>query len=247
MKFCNKLWNTRIFVVISKRRFVAEYPDKLPAAQIYNREIPVVGRGDCCKKSLSNEVLQGGIAVENESKYLTPFQRSLLLKSLKTDLRQEYRRRIEIMLLADVGESQAQICEALGCAQETARHWMVMAKTGMAHCWNDSPMGRPKAVNKQYLARLQELVSRSPRDYGYSFERWTAQWLSKHLAKELGIQISACHINRLLKSMGLSTRSRIHATEQETSNHKDSGITINNYQRTSSLSLFHHSHERVTR
>jgi transposase len=69
-------------------------------------------------------------------------------------------------------------------------------------------MGRPKTVNDEYLARLKELVNRSPREYDYPFQRWTAQWLSKHLAKELGIEVSACHINRLLKQMGLSTRSK---------------------------------------
>ncbi|WP_339382242.1 hypothetical protein [Nostoc flagelliforme] len=44
--------------------------------------------------------------MENGSKYLTPFQRKLLLKSLEAELRPEYRRRIEIMLLADAGQSQ---------------------------------------------------------------------------------------------------------------------------------------------
>lgn len=143
--------------------------------------------------------------MEKQGQYLTPFQRKLLKKSLQTDLRPEYRRRIEIMLLADEGCSQAQICEALLCSQETARHWMVMVQTGQAHQWNDRPIGRPKTVNEQYLARLKELASSSPREYGYAFRRWTGQWLSKHLAKELGIEISACHINRLLKQMGLST------------------------------------------
>jgi len=137
---------------------------------------------------------------------LTPFQRKLLHKSLQAELRLEYRRRIEIMLLADTGQSQAQICEALGCAQETARYWIAMAQAGQAHNWDDCPMGRPKTVNQQYLDRLKELVNHSPREYGYVFQRWTGQWLSKHLAKELGIEVSACHINRLLKQMGLSTR-----------------------------------------
>lgn len=160
--------------------------------------------------------------METQGQYLTPFQRKLLLKSLQTDLRLEYRRRIEIMLLADAGQSQSQICEALGCSQETARHWMTVAQAGQAHNWNDRPMGRPKTVNEQYLARLKELVSNSPREYGYPFQRWTGQWLSKHLAKELGIKVSACHVNRLLKQMGLSTRPKP-ATEEaanqtETSN-----------------------------
>jgi transposase len=157
--------------------------------------------------------------VEKQGKYLTDFQRKLLLKSLQTDLRPEYRRRIEIMLLADEGNSQSQICETLSCCQETARHWMVMAQTGQAHHWNDRPMGRPKTVDEQYLSRLKELASNSPREYGYAFHRWTGQWLSKHLAKELGIEISACHVNRLLKKMGLSTRPK--PTVEETPNRND--------------------------
>ncbi len=143
--------------------------------------------------------------MEKQGQYLTPLQRKLLLKSLQTDLRSEYRRRLEIMLLADTGQSQAQICKALGCSQETARYWISMAQLGQAHHWNDRPMGRPKTVNEQYCDRLKELVSHHPREQGYPFQRWTAQWLSKHLAKELGIKISDCHINRLLKQMGLST------------------------------------------
>lgn len=144
--------------------------------------------------------------MEKQGQYLTPFQRKQLLKSLEADLRLEYHRRIKIMLLADTGQSQAQICEALGCSQETARYWIAMAQAGNAHHWNDRPMGRPKTVNEQYLTRLKELASHSPREHGYSFERWTAQWLSKHLVKEQGISVSAQHINRLLKQMGLSTR-----------------------------------------
>lgn len=144
--------------------------------------------------------------MEKQSQCLTPFQRKLLLKSLQTDLRPEYRRRIEIMLLADTGQSQTQICKAVGCSPEMARYWIAIAHSGQAHHWSDRPMGRPKTVNEQYCDRLKELVNHSPREFGYPFQRWTAQWLAKHLAKELGIDISACHINRLLKQMGLSTR-----------------------------------------
>ncbi len=168
--------------------------------------------------------------MEKQGLYLTPFQRKLLLKSLEADLRPEYRRRIEIMLLFDAGQSQAQICEALLCCQETARYWIAMAQTGNAHHWNDRPMGRPKTVNEQYLASLKELASHSPREYGYPFERWTAQWLSKHLAKELGIKVSSCHITRLLKSMGLSTRKSCETVEKVTDGTKDSSITIRDLQ-----------------
>jgi transposase len=141
-----------------------------------------------------------------QEQLLSPFQKKLLQEKLKTNLRPEYRRRIEIMLLADRGHSQTQICATLNCSHETARYWMYIAQSGEAHKWKDLPIGRPKTVNEKYLNRLRDLVSQSPREYGYAFQRWTAHWLSKHLAKELGIEVSERHVNRLLKQMGLSTR-----------------------------------------
>lgn len=148
---------------------------------------------------------QGKDAKISQSHYLTPFQRKLLQKSLEEDLHESYRQRIQIMLLADQGKSQTEICQTLGCCAATVRHWMHIARSGMAHQWQDCPIGRPKAVNDEYLDRLKELINQSPRDYGYSFRRWTVNWLNKHLAKELGIELSNRHLHRLLKEMGLST------------------------------------------
>jgi putative transposase len=156
---------------------------------------------------------------KEQGKFLTSFQKQLLLKKLQTNLRPEYRRRIEIMLLADLGQSQTQICENLSCSHETARYWIYMAKTGQAHKWDATAVGRPKTIDDEYLERLKELIARSPREYGYAFERWTAQWLSKHLAQEFGVEVSDRHINRLLKNMGLSTRSK--NSRQETAKYSD--------------------------
>ncbi|MEA5552440.1 helix-turn-helix domain-containing protein [Anabaena cylindrica UHCC 0172] len=153
----------------------------------------------------------------DNSKFLTPFQRKLLQKNLQEDYPESYRQRMEIMLLADDGKTQTEICQILGCCAATVRHWMHIARMGMAHQWQDCPIGRPKVVNDEYLERLQELLQSSPRDHGYSFRRWTANWLQKHLAKEFGISVSDRHIKRLLKQLGLSTR-------QKTSNNGDNQI-----------------------
>jgi transposase len=67
-------------------------------------------------------------------------------------------------------------------------------------------VGRPKIVSADYLDRLRELVSHSPRQFGYPFERWTANCLQRHLGREFDCIVSDRHINRLLKQMGLSTR-----------------------------------------
>ncbi len=163
--------------------------------------------------------------MENLGQYLTSFQRKLLLKNLESDLPPEYRRRIEIMLLADAGESQTAICKTLGCSPETARYWILMAQVGNVHYWNDRKIGRPKTINQEYLNRLKELASYSPREYGYPFQRWTAQWLGKHLAQEMGIKVSNTHINRLLREMGLSLRCRSD-TDNLAENIQNSGIEI---------------------
>ncbi|WP_019507697.1 winged helix-turn-helix domain-containing protein [Pleurocapsa sp. PCC 7319] len=146
-------------------------------------------------------------------KYLTSFQRKLLQKSLQPELTDKQRQRIQIMLLADEGKTQAQICQELGCCQATARHWITMARTNQAHHWKSNPIGRPTLVHEEYLQRLKQLVTKSPQevnvpnqDYQYPFKRWTAQKLSQHLHKELGIKVTPQHLNRLLKQMGLSTR-----------------------------------------
>ena len=146
-------------------------------------------------------------------KYLTPFQRKLLQKSQQQELTDKQGLRIQIMLLADEGHTQVQICEELGCCQATARYWIAQAKNNQAHNWNSNPIGRPTSVNDEYLQRLKFLVSKSPqqvnvplRDYQYPFKRWTAKKLCQHLDAELGIKVTPQHLNRLLKQMGLSTK-----------------------------------------
>lgn len=134
-------------------------------------------------------------------KCLTPNQRKSLEQSLSRDLPQLYRTRIEIMLLVDEGTSQTEICKLLGCTAATASRWIMLAHSGMSEQWEGYYRGRPPKINQEYLQRLKELVSRSPREFGYSFQRWTGEWLARHLAKEFGVKVTKHHINRLLKEV----------------------------------------------
>jgi transposase len=144
--------------------------------------------------------------MEHKNLYLTPFQRKLLLKKLNEDaLSQISRQRVQIMILADEGMSQSTICQEVRCCASTARHWSQMARSGMAHLWEESPRGRPKVVTDDYLERLRELLTQSPRDYKYPFARWTADWLRKHLTQEYEIEVSLRHFKRLLKQVKDST------------------------------------------
>ena len=138
--------------------------------------------------------------------FLTDSQREMLLESLQEDCPESQRQRIQIMLLADEGITQAEICQILGCCPATARHWIHIARQGMVHQWQDCPIGRPKLVSNEYLQRLKELFYSNPRSYGYGSQHWTLNWLQKHLCEEFGFKVSDRHFKRLLKQMGLSTR-----------------------------------------
>lgn len=146
--------------------------------------------------------------------FLSDFQRQMLLKSLQENCSQSQRQRIQIMLLADKGIPQAEICQILGCCPATARHWIHIARQGMAHQWQNSPIGRPKSVRDEYLHRLKELLYSSPRNYGYIFEYWTLNRLHKHLCEEFGFKVSDRHFKRILKQMGLSTRPKSSHNQQ---------------------------------
>lgn len=157
---------------------------------------------------------------------LTTFQREYLKKQLQqNNLHQQLQQRIKIMLLADEGKNQSEICRLLGCSTATAGHWMLLAKAQMAHKFIEVPRGRPKVANDQYKQRLQELVQSSPTKYGYGFRRWTAKWLKEHLTKELGVTISTRHISRLLKEIKSST---IFQTEKSSLEVHNSRISIYN-------------------
>jgi transposase len=159
--------------------------------------------------------------------HLTEFQRQLLEKNLQVETIPEYRQRIEIMLLADEGKTQTQICRLLSCSPLTARHWIFMAKSGQAHNWQSQPIGRPKTVTTDYLDRLKQLMRANPKDLGYPFSRWTGQWLSKHLAQEFNIDVTARHINRLIEEMNVEIKAAdsIHLHHQQISKSQQIAIS----------------------
>jgi transposase len=145
-------------------------------------------------------------------------------------LRPEHRLRLEIMLRADRGESQQSICAALGCAPVTARFWMKMMELGEIDAWATVPIGRPHKASPQYLARLQELVTQSPKSYGYSVEHWTALYLRQQLVKELKIEVSDRHINRLLTEMQISSPYRHSGPRSARKKNCSTTITIQDLQ-----------------
>jgi transposase len=173
--------------------------------------------------------------MERQGHILSSFQRKQLENQLQqTDLSKLLSQRIKIMLLADEGKTQKDICQELGCSAPTASRWIMFARAQIAHQWKESPPGRPKKVSDQYIQRLKKLVEVDPRDCGYPFQRWTAHWLNTQLVKEFGIQLSDRHLSRLLKELELSTASQFKTTESGTHQiNTESKVAIRNLKITS--------------
>jgi transposase len=149
-----------------------------------------------------------------KSIYLTSFQRQMLEENLQQDLSKSFRQRLEIIMLTDLGKTQAEICRTVGCCTSTASRWIQFTKAGLAHKYLECPVGRPKVVTDEYVELLNELLQHSPKDYGYSFKTWTVNWLSKHIAKAIGIKVSESHLKRVMSDLGLSTRSKANSEKQ---------------------------------
>jgi len=138
----------------------------------------------------------------NAYKYLTEEQRIKLNNDLKDEkLSLTDQKKIQIILLADSGKSQTEISKLLNCSHATANRYIQLAREGNAEKWRESQRGRPKKVNEKILKKLKELVTKSPRDFGYPFQRWTGDWLAQHLYKEFEIKLTKEHVNRLIKKV----------------------------------------------
>ena len=106
--------------------------------------------------------------------------------------------RIRIMLLADEGKSQTEISQELKCSQATARHWISVAKSGDMKQWQENVAGPHYKLTDEHIKYLKYLVVCSPREFGYSFDKWTGGYLSKELNQKFDIAVNKHLVNRYL-------------------------------------------------
>ena len=98
-------------------------------------------------------------------KYLSSSERQQLLEILtEPNISDVDRKRIQIILFADEGKSQAEIRKLLDCTAATASKWILIAESGKIDRWQKYRRGRPSKVDQPYLDRLKELITKSPRD-----------------------------------------------------------------------------------
>ena len=140
--------------------------------------------------------------LSSTGKYLSLSQRQQLLEILtEPNIPSIDRKRIQIILFTDEGKSQGEIRKLLDCTAATASKWILIAESGKIDHWQKYRCGRASKADQSYLDLLRELISKSPRYFGYSFKWWSGLWLAQHLEKEFGVALTPTHINRLRKQL----------------------------------------------
>lgn len=104
-----------------------------------------------------------------------------------------------------LGKSARRIASLLCRTEKTVRSWLnsyrLHGVDGLARSY--SP-GRPSHRNVKFRPRMEEYLSREPKEYGWGESAWSIKVLIAQYEKETGIKISEDSVERALKESGYS-------------------------------------------
>jgi transposase len=115
-------------------------------------------------------------------------------------------RRCQILLASSRGERAPAIARQLGCDDQTVRnviHGFNAAGLAVLHEGSSRPHHLRTTFSEEGCQRLQDLLHRSPRDFGKERGRWTLQ-LAARVSFEQGIittEVSTETVRRALKRL----------------------------------------------
>ncbi len=114
-----------------------------------------------------------------------------------------------ILLLQNDGKTYEKIAEFIGCGYRTVAYWCVHGDPDNLESLRDKrEQGNYRKVTEEYIALLQEVVEKAPKELGYEFGRWTAQRLATYLLCQTGIKLSGKQVGRILQKKSTSTSGR---------------------------------------
>ena len=112
-------------------------------------------------------------------------------------------RRAMMILHANDGIPVPKIARLLHCSPITVRrHLHRYNKFGIEGLYDKPCPGRPRKFTEEHLRVLQEIMTKSPQDFGYVQTVWTLKLLRQRLKDELKITVSKATLRRALKKLG---------------------------------------------
>jgi len=108
------------------------------------------------------------------------------------------------VLLNAEGKSIPQIAKQTGHHSQTVRAWIKRYQAdGIQGLYGKKPSGRPPKKSKAVKAEINDLLAKTPLEYGYLEAIWTASLLIDYFSKKF-ISVSEKTIRRVIKSEGWS-------------------------------------------
>ncbi len=132
---------------------------------------------------------------------LTPEQREALEKArrIRTSTLAE---RCLVVLRSDLGQRVPSIAESTGRHEHTIRSWLKAYMNGGIEGLKDTPPpGRTNRKEQAALSILQQVIPKSPSDYGYLEEGWSTNLLVDYLGQQ-DLLASPSTVKRALRRGG---------------------------------------------
>lgn len=110
----------------------------------------------------------------------------------------EYLRRLAVSRVNE-GYKQTEVSHFLGVPERTLRRWVALHRSGgTAALIARSPSGRPSKLDDRQTAAVLGWVARSPGEFGFVTQRWTAPRVAELIRREWGVHMNPRYLNHWL-------------------------------------------------
>lgn len=143
---------------------------------------------------------------------LSPTEKVIIEKAIKSDKRSQVRRRALALQLLDQGYGPSQVAKLVAVSRRTIYNWYEQFQAeGLAGLEDRPGRGRKRKATERYRQQVEAALEQQPRAYGYGFGIWTLKRLRSHLFEQTGINLSRNRLRELLKELNYVYRRPKHA------------------------------------
>lgn len=109
------------------------------------------------------------------------------------------RRRRRAFRLMEEGESPSLIARFLDCSRSSIYRWKEQAQSGQDGLAAKPHPGRKRRLSPAQHQRLERLLRRGPRAYGWSNDLWTASRVAEIIRRKFGKKFHVEHVRKIVK------------------------------------------------
>lgn len=115
--------------------------------------------------------------------------------------------RIAALLLILSGWRSSQVAEVFGLTRWAVVKWIQKAnREGIEAVHDRQRSGRPSQFDEMMLNKMEEVLSKSPKDYGLSRSQWDGIVFVEYLKRTYKIEVHVRHAQRLMRKLGYTLR-----------------------------------------